>query len=340
MTHAPAMPIPGPDDGCPPAGAPGLHPSRRAVFPRAAAVLGDVLTAGPAAVRLAPRITRTRPWAGRDATEHGSRWPVLLLHGFAGTDRVWDPLAQELRAMGFGYVVRLSYNSFRSDPAEVVRAVHEQVAVALERTGAAGVHLVGHSLGGLFLRHAVQHDPSVAGPATVVLIATPHLGVRVARWVPGRCARLLHPAAPAVWDPPRADRSIRWITFSSDDDWLVPPSAARLRPWDSTVRNLHVAGAGHLTICRHPALVVRLVVELLRSEWRALGAATRPARAQAQQPFPGSVAGLVVPDVARRAKPVMDVDVARTPGAGPCPAHEAAGELEQEGPHDSDSRPW
>ena len=280
MTHAPAMPIPGPDDGCPPTGAPGPYPSRRQMIQRAASVVGDVLTAGPAAIRLASRTTRTRPCARRDATEHGSRWPVLLLHGFAGTDAVWDPLAQQLRAMGFGYVVRLSYNSFRSDPAEVVREVHEQVAAALESTGAAGVHLVGHSLGGLFLRHVVQRDTFVVGRATVVMIATPHLGVRGARWVPGSCARLLDPAPPAAWDPPRADRSIRWITFSSDGDWCVPPSSARLRPWDPTVRNLHVPATGHLTICRHPGLIVRLVVELLRSEWRALGAATRPGPAR------------------------------------------------------------
>jgi pimeloyl-ACP methyl ester carboxylesterase len=132
--------------------------------------------------------------------------------------------------MGFGYVVRRSYNSFRSDPAEVVRAVHEQVAVALERTGAADVHLVGHSVGGLFLRHAVQRDTFVVGRAAVVMIATPHRGVWLARWVP----RIVHAAAgpcPARrLGPLRADRSIRWITFSSGRDWCVPPSSIRLRP--------------------------------------------------------------------------------------------------------------
>jgi pimeloyl-ACP methyl ester carboxylesterase len=250
------------------------------VIPGAAAVVGEALTAGALALTLPSGILRRRPWVSYDATEHGRRWPVVLLHGFAGSRAVWDPLAEELCASGFGYVVRLSYNSFLTGAAEVVSAVREQVAAALQLTGAGGVHLIGHSLGGLLLRHAVDCD-TFAGPATVVSIATPYSGVRMARCMPGSCARLLDPAPSVVRTLPGEHRSIQWITFSSDADWWVPPSSARLPSTHSAVTNVHVPGAGHLTICRHPGLIARVVVELSGSERRAVGVMARPDPAQA-----------------------------------------------------------
>jgi hypothetical protein len=220
----------------------------------------------------------------------------------------------------FRCVVRVSYSSFLTDAAEVTRAVQREVAATQEHTGASGAHPHrAQSRRPLPTPCSAVQCYSFAGPATVVSIAAPHRGVRMARWVPGSCTRLLDPAPPAVWDPPRADRSIRWITFSSDGDWWVPPQSARLPSSDPAVTNLDVPGTGHLTICRHPGLIVRLVVELLRSEWRALGAATRPGPVRLPyQWVPGSVPGLlVVPEVTRRAEPGVDEHPAPTPGADP-----------------------
>jgi pimeloyl-ACP methyl ester carboxylesterase len=230
-------------------------------------LLREALSAGLLALGLPSAMTRGRPWARQDVAEHGRRWPVLLLHGFAGSDAVWGPLAQALRTAGFGYVVRLSYNSFTTDAAHVVRLVREQVDVALETTDADGVHLIGHSLGGLLLRHAL--DPhTFAGSATVVTIATPHAGIRLARWIPGSCARLMLPAPQAPRAASPQHRGIRSIAFWSDGDWVVRPSSARLEEGTLPVTNVHVPGCGHLTICRDPGLITRLVRELLDSEQR------------------------------------------------------------------------
>jgi pimeloyl-ACP methyl ester carboxylesterase len=231
------------------------------------ALLGEGLAAGALALRLPSVIRRRRPWVRYDSIEQGRRWPVLLLHGFAGSDAVWDPLARALRASGFGYVARLSYNSFTTDPADVVRVVREQVAASLAATEAGGVHLVGHSLGGLLLRSAVDHETFVA-LATVVTIATPHAGVRAARWLPGSCARLMHPGSSVIRPIPSRHRAVRWITFWSDGDWVVPPSSARLEEHDPAVTDVHVPGRSHLTICRDSGLVARVVLELVGSERR------------------------------------------------------------------------
>jgi len=238
----------------------------------AATLLGEGRCAAGLALTLPAVITRRRPWVRYDTTEHGRRWPVLLLHGFAGSDAVWDPLARALCASGFGYVARLSYNSFTADAAEVVGAVREQVAASLAATEAGGVHLIGHSLGGLLLRHAVDSQ-ALADLATVVTIATPHTGVRLARWLPGSCARLMHPGSSTVRSVPSRHRAVRWVTFWSDGDWVVPPSSARLGEWDPAVTDVLVPGRGHLTICRDSGLVAQVVHELIGSEQRLLGAA-------------------------------------------------------------------
>jgi pimeloyl-ACP methyl ester carboxylesterase len=235
-------------------------------------LLGEALSAGMLVLGLPAAMSRRQPSVRHDIVEHGRRWPVLLLHGFAGSDAVWDPLAQALRIAGFGYVARLSYNSFTTDAAQVVRLVREQVAAALEATDAHGVHLIGHSLGGLLLRYALQRDAFV-GSATVVTIASPHAGVSLARWLPGSCARLMRSDSPVLRSVPRAHPAVRWITFASDRDWVVPPSSARLAHRDPTVTNLRVPGPGHLTICQDPGLIARVVLELSGSEGRALGPA-------------------------------------------------------------------
>lgn len=237
-----------------------------------ATLLGGGRSAAELALALPSMITRRRPWVRYDTTEHGRRWPVLLLHGFAGSDAVWDPLARGLCASGFGYVARLSYNSFSTDAAEVVRVVREQVAASLAATNAGGVHLIGHSLGGLLLRHAVDHE-TFGHLATVVTIATPHGGVRLARWLPGSCARLMHPGSSTVGPVPSRHRAVRWVTFWSDGDWVVPPSSARLGGLDPAVTDVHVPGRSHLTICQDSGLVARVVLELIGSERRLLDAA-------------------------------------------------------------------
>jgi pimeloyl-ACP methyl ester carboxylesterase len=135
----------------------------------------------------------------------------------------------------------------------------------LAATEARGVHLVGHSLGGLLLRHAVDHE-TFAAPATVVTIATPHAGVRLARWLPGSCARLMHPAPSTSPSVPSRDRAVRWVCFWSDGDWVVPPSSARLGELHPAVTDVRVPGRSHLTICRDTGLVTRVVLELIGSE--------------------------------------------------------------------------
>jgi len=66
----------------------------------------------------------------------------------------------------------------------------------MDATGAPGVHLIGHSLGGLVVREAVQRRGVAAYTRAAVTIATPHAGTWVARFAPGPCARQMRPGSP------------------------------------------------------------------------------------------------------------------------------------------------
>lgn len=193
--------------------------------------------------------------------------PVVLVHGYAGTDAVWSSARRALNAAGFGFVVSLRYNSFASDPAEVSAEVTRLALRAADDAGAAGVHLVGHSLGGLIVRRAVAASPALAALATTaVTIASPHGGTPLARIAPGRCARIMHPVRPLQHSTGRPLRNPRWLAYYSDRDRIVPATSARLDDRAHRATNVLIPGCGHLTICRDPRLLRSLVSELIRTE--------------------------------------------------------------------------
>ena len=130
--------------------------------PRGLATVGEVAAMAVTARRLlrAVRAERMSQLVCIDSSEptcgQPFQTPVLLVHGYLGTSACWDPLVPELHQAGFGNVFSLGYNALSSTipvlAADVVRAAQ----TAMDRAGASQVHLVGHSLGGLVIRYAVQ----------------------------------------------------------------------------------------------------------------------------------------------------------------------------------------
>jgi len=199
--------------------------------------------------------------------EDNLRYPVVLVHGYAGTDGVWSAARRALRDAGFGHIVCLNYNSFSSDPADVAVELSRRALQAMRATQAPGVHLVGHSLGGLLIRRALADNLTLAGSAaTVVTIASPHRGAPLARIAPGRCARVIQPVAAAWPHPDPSVRRARWLAYYTDGDRIVPTTSARLDDAGSRAINVLIPRSGHLTICRDPRLIRSLVHELIRTE--------------------------------------------------------------------------
>lgn len=103
-----------------------------------------------------------------------SRVRVFLVHGLY-MNRLWlRPLATRLRVLGWP-VSLFAYPSMFESPA----SAGERLMARVFATGAGRVHLVGHSLGGLVIRHALQRAPYLPS-GRVVTLGTPHHGSRIA----------------------------------------------------------------------------------------------------------------------------------------------------------------
>lgn len=110
------------------------------------------------------------------AARRGSqREVVLLVHGIWMRGELMGLLANQLERQGYR-TETISYPFLAHSPAENATLVRD----AIDRINAPVVHLVGYSLGGIVLLHALQRFTSLP-PGKVVLIGSPVNGSRVAR---------------------------------------------------------------------------------------------------------------------------------------------------------------
>jgi triacylglycerol esterase/lipase EstA (alpha/beta hydrolase family) len=118
----------------------------------------------------------------------------------------------------------LCYNAFRTDIHQIAGHLVDQALRSMDACGAGSVHLVGHSLGGLVIRDALQQRGLAGLARTAVTIATPHAGAALARCVPGPAARQMRPGSTFLDQlaSSRVDHSTRWIAISGGDDRIVP----------------------------------------------------------------------------------------------------------------------
>jgi pimeloyl-ACP methyl ester carboxylesterase len=116
--------------------------------------------------------------AGQDGewerwTAPPTRECVVLVHGLFFNGWELLPLARRLRCYGFA-PVRFSYPTVAANPEANGRAL----AAFAQRLDHANVHFVGHSLGGIVIRHALAVAPDLP-PGRVVTLGTPHAGAAV-----------------------------------------------------------------------------------------------------------------------------------------------------------------
>ncbi len=230
-------------------------------------MLRELRTVGMIALQLPHALLRRGCGSIQYVAEPNTRYPVLLVHGYAGSESVWTPLRHALAGAGFGHIVSLSYNSFAADPVALSAELTHQALRALAAAGTPRVHLIGHSLGGLIVRCALTASAALSlQTASAVTIASPHRGANLARIAPGRCARIMHRGPRSVLPGAGAPRPVRWLAYYSDADRVVRPASARLDDPRYDAANLLIPGCGHLTICRDVRLIRSLVPELIRTE--------------------------------------------------------------------------
>ncbi|MDO5687619.1 MAG: alpha/beta fold hydrolase [Neisseria sp.] len=101
---------------------------------------------------------------------------IVLLHGIFMHGVVMSPMADYLRRQGFE-CLNLSYPSHQYSLAHNAAMLVEQIEDFVAGEAAC---FVGHSLGGLLIRHLYAQAPHLLTRGCVVTLGTPHAGSRVA----------------------------------------------------------------------------------------------------------------------------------------------------------------
>ncbi len=104
---------------------------------------------------------------------------VILVHGYNRNKKDLYPMKRHLKAMGYECLAPtfpLRYKEF-DQSTELLVDYLEQFASGDEK-----VHLVGHSTGGLVIRHAVSAEGVAEKVGRAVLIATPNKGSQLAEF--------------------------------------------------------------------------------------------------------------------------------------------------------------
>ena len=187
--------------------------------------------------------------------------PVLLVHGFAGTKSSLALVAHALSARGMT-VEAMSYPPLGTSVKQLAERVVAEVERILVATGAEKVHLVGHSLGGVVLAHAIADSRLTGRVDTVITLGSPFGGSPWAGVLPfAEIVRELRAGSPllrrlaAIPVP----EGVRWLSLTAALDIVVP--GMRAVPSHAQVETITFDGVGHLGM-----LVSRRVIGCIAAE--------------------------------------------------------------------------
>jgi pimeloyl-ACP methyl ester carboxylesterase len=193
--------------------------------------------------------------------------PVLLVHGYGANKSNWWFLERELRTAGFGVIHALNYNPLRVDVPTVAARCVRRARELMTDTGSEHVHLVGHSLGGIIARYAVQLG-GLREAATCITIASPHAGAPLATLGVGRLAVQVRPGSPLLRRLAASSRptSTRFTAYYSNLDVLVPGWRAMIAEPALRATNILVKDEGHLSIMLSRRLADSVATQLAAAE--------------------------------------------------------------------------
>lgn len=187
--------------------------------------------------------------------------PVVLVHGFAASPACWFALHRALRADGRA-VVTFDYWPWASSVDDLADRLSATVEELLAVTGADKVHLVGHSLGGVVVAHALTGARLAGCVDRVVTLGSPFGGTVWARLLPlGPLVWALRPGSPLLrrLAAAPAPAGVTWLAFASTADQLVPPD--RAVPVNRDARSVLIDDAGHSGMLLAPDVIAEIVAE-------------------------------------------------------------------------------
>jgi pimeloyl-ACP methyl ester carboxylesterase len=105
----------------------------------------------------------------------------VSVHGYGGTRSTRSPLQRRRSDAGCTSLHAITWTPFAPCVGTIARTLVRQCHDAMERAGADRVSLVGHGLGGVVVRHAVQELGPEPHVRTAVTVASPHRGTHARR---------------------------------------------------------------------------------------------------------------------------------------------------------------
>jgi pimeloyl-ACP methyl ester carboxylesterase len=194
----------------------------------------------------------------------GGTTPVLLVHGYGANKSNWLFLERHLRHAGFERVHALNYNPLGADIPALADACTARARDLMDHCDTDRVHLIGHSLGGVVARYAVQVS-GLDGVGVCVTVASPHGGVPVARLGRGSTAHQLRPGSRVLRRLAAAGATpspTRFVAYYSNLDVAVPARRAMITDPALDATNILVKDEGHLSILLSRRLASSVVDQL------------------------------------------------------------------------------
>ena len=210
----------------------GLSPARRR-FVLGVAVLAVLAAAGAGIAVWATRDEAVRP------VSQETPGPVLLVPGYGGGTAGLQALADALRAQGREVAVVDLPGDNTGDLDRQAVELEKAAVLALNRTGARSVDVVGYSAGGVVARLWVRGHGGGSLARRVVTLGSPHHGTDLAGLggdvAPDSCpeaCRQLQPDSELLRRLNAGDETPAgplWVSiWTTDDQVVVPPSSAEL----------------------------------------------------------------------------------------------------------------
>jgi len=189
--------------------------------------------------------------------------PVVLIHGVVTNDGMWFWLRRYLARHRVGPVYTVNYGPPLADIESFTAQLAAKIDQVRAATGAAGVALVGHSMGGLVARAYLRRygDERVT---QLMTIGTPHHGSILACIVPGACLAQMRPGnawLAALNQDEGAPLPVPTVSIWSRHDSMVVPQASCVL---EGVENIALTGIGHNALLRdervHALIAQRLTI--------------------------------------------------------------------------------